>query len=226
MTPDEVEAILSEVERRLTETGLVDPRSFRRVVAAVRGDPRLVARFADRLAVVDLVAFRTWARIVVPLPVGTTLAVVGAVVGLAIAWAAFVVAAPWNGIAVLVAAGVLVVATHSLAHLVVGRLVGIRFVAWFVGRRRPQPGIKVDLASYLNTPPRARAWMHASGALVTKAVPFLLLPVALVVDAPAWSTVLLVVLGVGQILTDVFFSVRSSDWARFRRELRHARSSS
>ena len=62
--------------------------------------------------------------------------------------------------------------THDLAHLVVGRLVGIRFTHWFIdGPTRLQPGLKTDYASYLRTPPHARAWMHASGALIDQGDP-------------------------------------------------------
>ncbi len=45
----------------------------------------------------------------------------------------------------------------------------MRVIYWFVGTiRRPQPGVKVDYASYLRAPPRQRAWMHASGAIVVE----------------------------------------------------------
>jgi hypothetical protein len=61
--------------------------------------------------------------------------------------------------------------------------------------------------------------MHASGALVTKAIPFLLIPVAhLMSAAPTWVPAALLGLGVMQIATDVAWSTRSSDWAKFRRE--------
>ena len=108
--------------------------------------------------------------------------------------------------------------THDLAHLVVGRLVGIRFAHWFIdGPTRLQPGLKTDYASYLRTPPHARAWMHASGALTTKAIPFAIL--ALRSGDPPWVRWALFVLGGVQILTDVFFSRHHSDWKRFRREM-------
>jgi hypothetical protein len=64
--------------------------------------------------------------------------------------------------------------------------------------------------------------MHASGAIVTKAIPFLLLPVVLLVSViPTWVPVVLVVLGVAQIITDVVWSTKSSDWSKFRREMRY-----
>jgi hypothetical protein len=65
--------------------------------------------------------------------------------------------------------------------------------------------------------------MHAAGALATKAAPFLALAFWLASDAPWWAAAALVVLGFGQIATDVLFSVRSSDWKRYRREIAIAR---
>jgi hypothetical protein len=62
--------------------------------------------------------------------------------------------------------------------------------------------------------------MHASGAIVTKAIPFLLIPVALVMPAiPTWVPLILLGLGMIQIVTDVVWSTKSSDWAKFRREM-------
>src|SRR5439155_23826878 len=48
---------------------------------------------------------------------------------------------------------------------VAGVAAGIRFIGWFLdGPTRLQPGLKIDYASYLRTPARRRAWMHAAGA--------------------------------------------------------------
>jgi hypothetical protein len=65
--------------------------------------------------------------------------------------------------------------------------------------------------------------MHASGAVVTKLIPFALIPVAAAQRQPRWLLVLLVVAGAGQIVTDVVFSTRTSDWKKVRRELKAAR---
>ena len=69
--------------------------------------------------------------------------------------------------------GVLLVTTHGLGHLAVGKARGMKFTHWFVGTmQRPQPGVKLDYATYLRVDAVGRAWMHASGAIVTKIVPF------------------------------------------------------
>ncbi len=53
-------------------------------------------------------------------------------------------------------------------------------------------------------------------------MPFLLLPVALLSSAiPGWVAIVLLALGIVQIITDVLWSTKSSDWAKFRREMRY-----
>ncbi|RLE15346.1 MAG: hypothetical protein DRJ28_04330 [Actinobacteria bacterium] len=225
MTPLEIDTILNAAEVEIAFGGVPDLKAtgFWRAVAAVKRDPGLVEPFADRIGAIDRAAFTSWARLVVPIWIGTVLAAVGALVGLSlISASAFI--AEWNGIMFVGGAAVLIGTTHGLGHLVVGYLTGIRFFAWFIGRGRPQPGVKTDYATYLSATPRSRAWMHASGAIVTKAIPFILLPVAFAASAiPTWVPIALVALGVIQIITDVAWSTRASDWAKFKREMRYVR---
>ena len=101
---------------------------------------------------------------------------------------------------------------------------GMRFTHYFVGGPPPpRPGLKIDYSTYLRVPPRRRAAMHASGAVVTKLIPFALIPVAAAQGQPRWLVVLLAVAGAGQIVTDVAFSTRTSDWKKVRREMQAAR---
>lgn len=123
----------------------------------------------------------------------------------------------------LIGRGVLIGTTHGLGRIVVGSFGGITFSAWFVGRARPQPGVKTGYATYLRATPRSRAWMHASGAIVTKAIPFLLTPVALLMLAiPPWVPIVVLTLGIIQIVTDLVWSTKSSDWAKLRRVMSYA----
>ena len=85
--------------------------------------------------------------------------------------------------------------------------------------KRPQPGVKVDYDTYLRAGARARAWMHASGAIVSKAIPFVMLIVAWSSNFPLWAAWLLLGQGVLQIITDAVWSVKTSDWKKFRREM-------
>jgi hypothetical protein len=195
---------------------------FWKAVGAVKRDPALTDEFADRIAAIDRRAFESWALLTVPAPVGTALMVIGTLVGLGIVWWAYSLDRPANGIALLIGTGITLVTTHGLAHLVVGRVFGIRFSHWFIGTvQRPQPGVKTDYATYLRTVPKHRAWMHASGAVVTKLIPFFALGPALVMEVPWWTTALLIVIGVGQIVTDVAWSTKASDWKKYRREMRY-----
>ena len=66
--------------------------------------------------------------------------------------------------------------------------------------------------------------MHASGALATKLAPFLALAFAPAARAPGWAVAILLGLGIFQIVTDVLFSTKASDWKKVRRELAVARS--
>jgi len=202
----------------LTGTG------FWTAVDAARRDRRVAERYADRIAAIDRRSFEDRVRLRVPAWAGTAALGAGTAAGIAA-----VAAAPrFPGIAgrlvFLGGLGALVMSTHSLTHWVVGRAVGMRFTSYFLGGPPPpRPGLKIDYATYLRVHPRKRAFMHASGAVVTKLVPFALLPVAAAEGQPGWLLAVLGVVGAGQIATDVAFSTKSSDWKKVRRELRAAR---
>jgi len=221
VTPLEIDSALNaaEVQIAIGDAPQLRGTGFWPAVRTVKSDPDLIDQFSDRIGAIDRAAFNGWARLVVHIWIGTILAIVGVLVGGSIVSASAVVP-QWNGIVFLAGTGVLIGTTHGLGHLVVGFIGGIRFYAWFIGAGRPQPGVKTDYGTYLRATPRARAWMHASGAIVTKAVPFLLIPVATAISSvPMWVTLALLALGVVQILTDILWSTKSSDWAKFRREM-------
>lgn len=214
---DVVEAALDRGEG-LGESG------FWEVVKAAKQRPGLAAEFGERIAELDRRAFLQWPQIVLSLPVGTTLAFAGTGLGIVGVSSSFLFDEPWNWLVFSAGTVALLGATHGLAHLLVGRAMGIRFSHWFMARvTQPQPGVKLDYATYLTTPPRRRAWMHASGALMGKIIPFALLPFALAAELPGWFVWAMAGLGLGQIVTDVLWSTRASDWSRFRREMRYAR---
>ncbi len=220
MTPLEVDSALNaaEIQIALGDSPELRGTGFWKAVNAVKRDPELIDRFAERIGVIDRAAFSSWARLVIPIWIGTVLAVVGVLVGVALI-SASAIAPRWNGIVFLAGTGVLIGTTHGLGHLIVGFIGGIRFYAWFIGSGGPQPGVKIDYATYLRATPNARAWMHASGAIVTKLIPFLLIPVAmLMAEVPTWVPIILLGLGIFQIAADVAWSTKSSDWAKYLRE--------
>jgi hypothetical protein len=222
----EIETVLAACEREL-DTGRVPDLSvlgFWRAVAAVKRRRDLVDRYASRIAAIDRQSFRRRVRLTFPIGVGIVLVVGGLLIDLTFLAIASGSPHPWREILVLVGAAGLDVATHGPAHLVVGALVGITFTDWFidVAKLRP-PGFKTDYASYLRASPRQRAWMHAAGAITTKLTPFLILPYALAIDADIWVVGLLLAVGVGQVVSDIVYSTKKSDWKKFRREMRLAR---
>ena len=224
MERTEVERILVAAEQELASGASVDLRrlGFWRAVEAVKDRQDWIEAYGERISIIDREALRRDTWIDVPLTFGLGTLAIGTVVGLALVGGAFATPLPVNGLMLLAGAAVLLATTHDLAHWAVGRAVGIRFTELFIARpSRPQPGIKIDYATYLRTPARARAWMHASGALVTKAIPFAFIPFAVAAQAPRWVAVILAVLGVIQIATDMLFSTKTSDWKRFKREMRH-----
>jgi hypothetical protein len=222
ITPLEIDDVLAAAEEQIDARGTADLRAlgFWKAVGAVKRDPDLTDRFADRIGVIDQAVFLAWAPLTIPITVGAVLAVLVTVVGLGLIGMASV-GEPWSGLFFLAGTAVLLASTHGLGHLVVGRLVGIRFTVWFAGYRRPQPGVKTDYATYLRAPARSRAWMHASGAIVTKVIPFLLLPVAMWLGIPTWAIIALAALAIAQVVTDVVWSTKASDWAKYKREMRY-----
>lgn len=227
MDETQIEATLDAAERAVATGTPVGQAGFWKVVGAVKGDPGLVERYADRIARIDRAALKGWALVTVPLWLGNMLMIGGSLIGLVLVAWAYSLEGNVAGVVFLLGFGVVLVTTHSLGHLVTGALMGIRFTHWFIGSMsQPQPGVKVDYASYLRAPPASRAWMHASGALVTKIVPFALLGAAFAADVPTWTVVVLIVVGIGQVLTDVIWSTKASDWKKFRREMGFAQSGS
>jgi hypothetical protein len=219
----------AELERieAAVDGGSTDLRAlgFWTVVGRVKRDPALVAAHADRVGRIDAKAFRARVRLRVPVWVGNLLLAGGVIAGAGAVWVARETSSPvLAGLAMVAAGGAWSLAVHCPAHWVVGRLFGIRFTDYFIGGPPPpRPGIKSDYATYLRASASRRAWMHASGALATKLAPFVALALVPLVHAPVWAALVLLAMGVGEIATDVVFSVKASDWKKVRRELAAAR---
>lgn len=218
----------SEVEETLARcedpsSGGPPGQGFWKAVAAVKRHPEWVGEYAERIGRIERESFLRWALVKVPVAVGTTVMLLATALGLFSIGVAYT--ASGFGQVFLLGAGtvILLVSTHGLAHLLVGRLQGMRFTHWFVGTiSRPQPGVKVDYATYLQVPASRRAWMHASGAITTKLVPLVALGAGWAMGAETWVLGLLGALTLGQIITDVVWSTKKSDWRKFRREMGYA----
>jgi len=238
---EDIEAALFSAERSLDAGRGLKGTGFWKAVAVLRSDGALAELYADRVAVIDRRAFERGVKLRFPLWFGLLMLVAMTLFGIAaVASARFVGHEKFFGdrlyeivdggrwfvpVAFLAGTIALLLGTHSLAHYVVGRIVGIRFTHTFLGGPPPpRPGVKVDYASYLRASPMSRAVMHASGAVLTKLVPFALLvaSVPLYEDFP-WLTWILIGIGLLQIVTDITLSTKVSDWKKVRRELRAAR---
>ncbi len=225
----DIEAVLDRAEEKVAKGEGLAGTGFRKLVSEAKRDPELARRHGGRIAAVDEAAFRRWAMLVVPIVPGTILASIAAAGGVGLmVWARSLIdlRSELAALVCFLAAVVMILAsTHGLGHLVVGRLAGIRFSAWFVAKvSKPQPGVKIDYRSYLLSTPTRRAWTHAAGALATKLAVVGLAVGAAWAGMPDWLGWALVAVAVATVITDVVWSTKHSDWARFKRELAYRRS--
>lgn len=220
MTEAEVRATLDRAATALEAGQGLSGTGFWKAVGEIKQSPDLIAELGGRVADIDRRAFQEWALLTVPDPLGTVLATTAALVGIGAVGASYYLSEPANWLVFAGGGVALFASTHGLGHYLVGRATGMRFTHWFVGSvGRPQPGVKVDYASYLAAAARQRAWMHAAGALVTKALPFALIPAAMAATLPPWMPWTLGAIGAVQIAVDAVWSVKQSDWKKFRREM-------
>ncbi|MPZ54042.1 MAG: hypothetical protein GEU79_15140 [Acidimicrobiia bacterium] len=227
MDRNEVEAILTRCKQLVDDGESPDLKDegFWRAVRWVKGNPDDVEPFADGIAVIDRAAFENGVPVRFPIASGQRLLWGMSLIGLGLVAISYYQTEPWNWLLFGLGTALLLVFTHTLAHLVVGRFMGIQFTHLFFGLGGiPQPGVKIDYSSYLRTPPQKRAWMHASGAILTKLIPFLLIPAAVAADLATWVVWLLLAAGMAAIMIDLVWSVKVSDWKKFRREMAIARS--
>jgi hypothetical protein len=212
---------------------------FWRLVREIKREPALARHWADDAGRIDRLAFESRVRPRFPVWFGNAVLGAGIAISLILAWLGLRLARDdpsslLPGLLVLGGGVGLSAAVHGPAHWLVGRLAGIRFLAYFLdGPLRIQPGVKVDYASYLRASPGARASMHAAGALASKIAPFAVFAWVYVEHRragyellPEWSLWALLAFGVVQIVTDAVWSTRHSDWKRVRRERAIARAAS
>lgn len=221
MQSSSLETALTAAEEHVLSGRGLSGTGFWPAVERVKRNPELAERYGDRIAAIDRAAFRAWRPwIMIPIGLGTFLALLVMIVGIGlVGWAYYL-----DGWAQIVVFGgglvALLATTHGLGHLAVGAVYGIRFTAWYVAAiARPQPGVKLDYASYLRAPATHRAWMHASGAIATKLVPFALIGAAIAAGLPPWVAWGLAALGLVMVATDILWSTKSSDWKKFSREM-------
>lgn len=220
--PAEFERIEAAVDAGGTDLRAL---GFWPLLARVKADPVLAHHWAGQAGRIDRKAFEARVRFRVPVWFGNLVLLVGILVGVAaVAFAVVADSDELAGLALVFAALDWSATFHVPAHWLVGRVVGMRFLAYYVRDLIPPvPGLKIDYATYLRVAPEARAWMHASGAIASKVAPFLALAFWPASGAPGWAAWAIAGYGLLIVGTDVFISTRKSDWKRFRREMRIAR---
>ncbi len=220
--PAEFERIEAAVDAGQTDLRVL---GFWRLLARVKADPVLAHHWAEQAGRIDRKAFEARVRFHVPVWFGNLVLLVGTLVGAAaVAFALRTDSDAGAGLALVFAALAWSATFHVPAHWLVGRVVGMRFLAYYVRDLIPPvPGLKIDYETYLRVAPESRAWMHASGAIASKIAPFVALAFWPASGAPGWAAWAIAMYGLLIIGTDVFISTRKSDWKRFRREMRIAR---
>ncbi len=164
-------------------------------------------------------------------PQGASLSILGLGLGL-VAWqlAANEYPLPLRILLLLFAWFALWFFSHDLAHHVVGTLGGIRFRYYFLGRSAigklklpllprlmnsiPVLVLKIDPKSMAQASARARKWMHASGAIVSMSLPWLIIPEGFALGLK-WGLVF-VALVLGNDIFTLYFSPRTGDLFRAR----------
>lgn len=211
-------------EASLAKGAPLEGTGFWPAVNYLRRDAAAAAEMGERAASIDRQAFEKGVRLRLPASVGILGLSIATVFGVVAIWLSGGISALPRDLAFLAGFGALEIGTHTLAHWIVGRFIGIKFTHVFIGGPPPpRPGAKIDYASYLKVAPSRRALMHASGAVVTKIIPFVLIPVGSSAGVSGWVLWILLTVGISQIATDVLFSTKSSDWKRVKRELAAAK---
>ncbi len=162
---------------------------------------------------------------------GASLSIVGLGSGL-VAWqlAAGEYSLPYKILLLLFAWFALWFFSHDLAHHIVGSLGGIKFRYYFLGRsairklklpflpslmnRIPILVLKIDSKSMVQASVGARRWMHASGAIVSIILPWLIIPESFTLGS-LWG-MLFVALVLGNDIFTLYFSPKTGDLYRAR----------
>ena len=162
---------------------------------------------------------------------GSSLCVFGLLVGVALLVVAPRVGSfPVDALFVLIAWFCLWFFSHDLAHHIVGRIVGVGFRYYFLGRSAimkldlpavssvlrfvPVLGIKIDKHTLNSSSQNGVRVMYASGALSSMFLPWVAIPTGFAVNLPVG--IFLTIMTVANDLFTVYFSVQVGD-------LHHAR---
>lgn len=124
--------------------------------------------------------------------------------------------------------------SHCLAHFIIGKILGVHFLFYFVSRSSltklnlpfisslakvfPVLGIKIDKASLKNISPRKQAIIFASGALASMISP-ITCPMYAILHLEMWIGAFLSIITAGNIVFTLIFSVKVGDLSRAKKAL-------
>jgi len=162
---------------------------------------------------------------------GASLCVVGLLIGLTLLVASPRIRLfPVNVLFLLVAWFCLWFFSHDLSHHIIGRIFGVGFRYYFLGRSTitrlslpiasnllrmvPVLGLKIDKSSLKSASPNKARAMYASGAISSMFLPWLVIPTGFLVGLPVG--ILLTILTIANVVFTLYFSPRVGD-------LHHAR---
>lgn len=185
---------LREIEAAVSSGNCGGGVEFWKITNKVKNEPQLTREFAPQIGRIDEIIFKRKAGITVGVAYGNALSILLSITG-----AGMLVYGLWEkshlGIVIVLSAILLSASLHPIAHYIVGRLTGIRFLFYFLdGPIKIEPTIKTDYASYLRVSPSRRILMHLAGPVVTTIVPMVAITLGIILKTPPWSIAALAIL--------------------------------
>ncbi len=143
----------------------------------------------------------------------------GNLLGIALTVAAIVLAYQVDSDWMLyISALVLLTTLHPLSHYLIGALLGIKFMRYYLnGPAKFEPTLKIDYFSYLKASAKARALMHTSGVIGTLIGPLVAAAIALSKGASG-AAFNLFILFLLLIVFELLTSTKTGDLMRAKRE--------
>jgi len=128
--------------------------------------------------------------------------------------------------------------SHCLTHFIVGKILGVRFLYYFIGRSSltklnlpiisslartfPVLGIKIDNTSFGSISPKKQAMVFASGALASMISPITIMVYAMIY-LETWIGFFMSLITVGNIVFTLIFSAKVGDIFKAKRALNSRR---
>jgi hypothetical protein len=213
---EELERIEKEVEHDYNLRKL----GFWKLVAKIKKDPQLSAKFAEQAGRIERKASEKKVRLRINIWLGHAAEISAMLLGIALIWLGFAHSSELaRSLSLVLASVILSMSVHPLAHYAVGRFCGINFLYYFLnGPAKIEPTLKIDYASYLKAHPRKRAAMHLAGPIVTISATLTCLVLGLVASILQWAKILLLLYFLFTLATDIFLSPKAGDIKRVKRE--------